>query len=342
MQTDFPLVVVGDPGRAAEFVPLAHRCMTELATALHLPGIAITVRVVDDFVAAVLDAAARGELPNFGSYDPERVGGIAAAKNIVMTADGSVVEIIVDAGLLADPDVTPGHLLWLLLHEFMHPVSGRLRATCGTDLTTSPNSRCAEARKIAYRALEELRCDRLAGALLTQTATVTLDDGTTQPLTLARLNDLGYTLSVHAALDDRVYPGWPDLVDQYRTWQIPLEQLWNDLVHATDGVINLLGRAQAEVESIGHASVFRGVEEHPAVRLYLGPVWQQVTDALARQPALAPATAFGDQEQQALDVAEAAILDLWQRLGVEVAVTDAGMRLNVAAPARDAVQHAVS
>ncbi|WP_433221396.1 hypothetical protein ACQP00_20525 [Dactylosporangium sp. CS-047395] len=153
----------------------------------------------------------------------------------------------------------------------MHPVSGRLRAVCGTDLTASSNSRCAEARMIAYRALEELRCDRLAGALLGLTATVTRDDGTTQPLTLARLNDLGYTLSLHAALDDHVYPGWADLVDRYRTWQIPVEQVWNDLVHASDGVINMLGRAQAEVESIGHTSVFHGVEEHPAVRLYLGP-----------------------------------------------------------------------
>ncbi|WP_433221394.1 hypothetical protein ACQP00_20520 [Dactylosporangium sp. CS-047395] len=93
MQTDFPLTVVGDPGRPAEFVALAHGCITELATALQVPGIAIIVRVVDDFVAVVLDAAARGELPNSGSYHPQRVAGTAAAKNVVMAVDYSAVEI---------------------------------------------------------------------------------------------------------------------------------------------------------------------------------------------------------------------------------------------------------
>ncbi|WP_433221398.1 hypothetical protein ACQP00_20530 [Dactylosporangium sp. CS-047395] len=61
---------------------------------------------------------------------------------------------------------------------------------------------------------------------------------------------------------------------------------------------------------------------------------------MAGQPVLAPAAEFAFQEQQVLDAAEAAILDLWLRLGVELTTTEGEMRLTVAAPDLDPSQHA--
>lgn len=186
-------------------------------------------------------------------------------------------------------------------------------------------------------AVDEYRCDRIANAVLGALCTATAD-GVTRPLRQADLlaGEAGYRGGLSELLDQHVYPAWPHLVQAYREWQIPLNEMWGRLVTATDQTLTLLAHAEAEAVSADEPGPVDGPDrEHPAIRLYLAPVWTAVIEAATAHPLVPSPSDFGDVERRILDTGEDALFEMWRTLGVTVSSTPSGADyLHVADPQR--------
>lgn len=92
----------------------------------------------------------------------------------------------------------------------------------------------------------------------------TVDGGEPQPVTIATLRGHVYTGELALAHDAIVHPGWPDLIDRYRTGQIGVTDIYETLVKQIEGVIKLVAHADAVATSAGLAPVVTGGADHPA------------------------------------------------------------------------------
>lgn len=113
---------------------------------------------------------------------------------------------------------------------------------------------------------------------------------------------------------------WPELVQHYRTWQIPLGEMFERLsgdIFETFKVLTLrtmaadLGGAGALLEQEPFVSM-------PATRLYLADTWPPFYGVLAARPPLLPVDQWRPAELELGDRAVAMMTELWRRLGIRV------------------------
>jgi hypothetical protein len=106
------------------------------------------------------------------------------------------------------------------------------------------------AEVLAFAAAEEYRCERLALLLVEQVITATATDDRGEPITLAAAIGGPYVNNVTAALD-AVSPGLEDAILRYRTHQITLQQMWNEVARISEEVLLYVSHAEAHSDLDG-------------------------------------------------------------------------------------------
>ncbi|WP_256790284.1 hypothetical protein [Frankia sp. AvcI1] len=280
--------------------------------------------MADDFRAEVERTWAESDAFGGGDghpYTVDRVGGgLAVAKTIPMTSDRSRFHIVIDGmqlGEFLDPQEW-AYSTTLIAHELVHPLLERLRWASGAmEGVNFPSHTPSEyARSISRCAFDELRADLVAGMVLGQMFTATPQDGAPRPMTIVDVIGDGQRLSVGEVLDDVVYPGWPDLVQSFRTRRIDLERMWSTLVSQTDQAMTLLAHVEAQAVGTDRTGPLEAeFAGHRGTCLYLGPAWGAILDA-GRQNPLPTLSEFREQEHALLREGEEAIIQMWERLGL--------------------------
>jgi hypothetical protein len=312
--------------RFVSTVRFAHHVISSVPQFAGVPSTKVQVVITSDFVATVQrvlhDRGQQGDL-----YAVERLGGSAVAKTMRTSDDYSAHTVVFDGTLWpADSNPVSPFGLVLAAHEMSHVMLGRSRWASGAlEEVVFPSVTPVEsARSMVRTAVEELRADVLAGTALGIAASTTID-GETRP---SRPGDLvghdGYRKQLASVLGANVYPGWPDTVHRYRTRQIPLEQMWKHIAESTDQVLTLLAHCQAEAHfAEASTGVFdEAIAEHRGVELYLRPTWDPIMEAFASQGVLPDFADTRSAELEILDVAEAAVMALWERLGLTMDIRD--------------------
>lgn len=288
-----------------------------------VPPTEVVVVLTDNFVLTAdellaADAASAGT--EHQTFTTERVAGTVAAKNIPMSADGSTIAVVFNADYhhFVAPELQ-AHSLFLIAHELTHPLLTRLRAASGSmqSLVPPPTELASIARGITVGAIDEYRADLVADLILGKFASATVD-GKTRPLRMTELlGGTGHRGNIPDVINDHVYPGWPDLIDDYRSGEFSLMELARKVIVSTDQVFTALGHAEAEAAVAGEENAFNeACSDHRGVVLYLGPAWSQIMEVVDQQSFLPALETFAAREQNVIEVGESAILEMWAKLGL--------------------------
>jgi hypothetical protein len=319
-------------------VSLVSTVLNSFAAILEVPPVSVEMVLADDFVQEVERCWQRAEQDLVGTFDPERLGGIVAAKSIYLRADVSHVCIVFDGAKWPDEPTIADQLFWtwLISHELAHPCLGRLRYVSGAlDGVPFPSVTPREvARSLTRGAIEEFRCDLVGEMVLKHALRITLD-GKEQNLGIYDVWGGGYNSQFGEVISEHVYPGWPDKVEEYRNWRISLDELWQHIGRQTDQVMTLLGHAEAEsISGEVEPPLVGPLAEHRGVQLYLGPAWRAIIEE-ARNAGFPNLHEFREAERRLCDIGEQAILGMWAKLGLTAEeLENRDFRLNVAEPLR--------
>lgn len=277
-----------------------------------------------DFQASVHDLLQQLHGPDQPAYTTERLGGTAIAKNIPMNEDYSKIAIVMSAHPWAPGEESRGLAigLFLLGHELTHAVLARLRVLSGAlDGVTFPSTtpRLA-ARSITRIAVDEVRADRVADIVLSQSVTKTVE-GEEVRVNITDAELLGptpYRDALAVLLVTRVYPGWRDAVNEYRNFGVTLEDLMRKLIEETDQVMTCVGHAEAEAQSTPEsADLFvPPASAGPGATWLIGPVWKAIRTVSIEHPLVPALSDFKAAELAILDEGERELFAMWERLGI--------------------------
>lgn len=258
------------------------------------------------------------------NYSTERLGGEAVAKNIAITADSSLIKIVLNKNMLsmAFNEATIA-TIFVIAHELTHPIIDRTRAKLGIlDGVNFPSKTPTEyARSISRSASDEYWADHLASIILGTITTATPSEGG-EKFKLNHGHVYGgtedYRQQISRVLDSHIYPGWPRRTLEYRVGNIDLDTLWEKTLTETDQVITLLAHSQACEDNSGkNNSVFtEQITKHKAFRLYLGPAWQKISDSLRSMPIALGIDGFAESDLAITNAGEIALKEMWKNLGI--------------------------
>ena len=316
---------------------LAHEVLTAVPQFASVPQTTVQAIITADFVATVQRVLDEIGDPN-QNYGTERLGGLAVAKAIRTADDFSAHTVVFDADLwAADTLAVSPFGLELASHEMAHVMLGRARWVSGAlEGVEFPTVTPIEVARSAVRtAVEEYRADMIAGTVLGSAVSIA-QDGKTRPARPGDfIGDNSYRDQLAVVLDTTVYPGWPDTVQRYRTRHLTLEQMWTQIAESTDQVLTLLGHCEAESHFGDERGAFKATTAaHRGAELYVRPMWSPIMEAVEAQ-GLPELVDTKTAELELLDVGEAAVLGMWERLGWDVEVQQDGrFAIWVSAPER--------
>ncbi len=332
-----------DPAIKASFeeaIKFAHTIIFNGPWAQDLDATLITASLNDDFIGAVRKVGDNQHIksPELDAYDTERFGGTVAAKTMPITDDHKEVRILFNGQLWTHGDDRSKLIaLKSALHEMAHALIGTLRWQSGAlDGVTFPSRTPAEyARSIVRIAAEECRVEMLCALVLSKIAT-TEKDGVSRPIRPTDLEIGFYRDRLKEILDSKIHPGWPDLIQSYREYQIPLDKAWLQIVNETGQALTLLAFCEAEAESLERQPpLFDELEQHRGAKLYLAPAWGEVSIVLKSQSVIPGLQEFKDREIELLDVGERAVFSIWRSLGLTFDIRpDKSYGIKVQAPHR--------
>jgi hypothetical protein len=317
-------VVLGAPSvsteAAAEFRSTARLIFSgyaALRTRLGIPASRVTAILADDFVGEV-----QQRIPFGGVFEAERVGGARAiAKNLCLTDDCSEVAVVFDAESWRGPsdDVDRLFRATIIGHELAHVIQARAsRASGAMDGVELPSVTPYEGFRSASRILaNEYRADALAEVVVGAMASVEIN-GEPRPFATWFYRDRSY-INALVGLLSAAHPSWPDLVDRYRNWEIPIEEMFGTLASEIDQTLTLLVHAQAFADAAGGTGDLLGkpeIEPLAAVRLYLAEPLKPFIDLIRDAPALASLSDTRDLEGELVRVGLGAHLEIYRRLGI--------------------------
>lgn len=208
-----------------------------LRSNLDLPSAAVRVVLADDFVGEV-ERHLRGpfRVEEGGAFTTERVGGVVAAKTLDQVGDASDFVIVFNASLwtyATDPE-TRLTLAHLVAHELAHPIIDRTRHVSGVmDGVLIPSVAGLEAAASMARIMVgEYRADRLADEVVSRYITASAD-GEVKPAFIWMTMADTYRENLESVLG-RAHPSWPDIVQEYREWRMPLDQMYGTITSLLD------------------------------------------------------------------------------------------------------------
>jgi hypothetical protein len=295
--------------------------------------------VADDFRDAVRENwGVTGDEPEF---EPARLGGIVAAKNLPQDELYESVVIVFDAQACEVADDESGSKklahAFLLAHELTHPLLSRVRALSRVHAATDADGEISP-RGIARVIADEYRADRFADLIISRLLRATVN-GADKPATQWLLVGEPYTAWAASVLE-QTYPQWPDLVDSYRLRRLSLVEMWDRLRSNLGQVLTTLTHVQALMDSHDDVNgeaprdvLPSMVVSHRGADLYLLPC-QRVFEVLRQQPLItAPDNAFA-LEGELLREADDVFRQVWASLGLKVSPQAGGVYIDVRAPRR--------
>lgn len=136
-------------------------------------------------------------------------------------------------------------------------------------------------RSISRIIADEYRADYLASVMLGQFGVASNSDGEREPLHAGHVFGETHFQRFTEVLDSHIWPGWPDLVMDYRNGRVELEVMWSRVVSQTEQTLTLLAHAQATGDVAKASGPLDGANAaHPGVTHYLQPVWEAFVSAL--------------------------------------------------------------
>jgi hypothetical protein len=284
------------------------------ATALNVPDFAVTFVLTSDFESSVRRRTGEDE------FVAERVGAVAARRTIPDDDDHARCDVVVDTSFV-DDGATPVHVMWSMAHEVCHVLLRRMRsAVPGITLPPGHVPFDRDAGDIALHAYDEYRCDNFANWVLTHG--VRRSPGEVRASGHEFVGD-AYADLLRTALDERVHPGWPDLVRAYRQHETSLGHLVRSVQDETREVLALAAHAHAVAASGGAGSPLTGLP-HRGAELYLEPAWSEIVDKLSDTPLVPALAEFSRSDALVFTVGSAALCRLWERLGISSRWTSEG------------------
>jgi hypothetical protein len=180
------------------------------------------------------------------------------------------------------------------------------------------------ARAIGRITCEEYRADRLAAVFLSLFVT-TERDGTTEPIKTWWVWG-GITLNAARDALSRAYPLWPETVQSYREWKIPLMAMYQNVADYASQSLSLLAHAQAEADAAKAGDIIAMPElcDLPAVSLYLAEPWSGLLEAIRNEPLLPTLRSMPASEERLWVAGQEAVYEIWKRLGVTIQPHDDG------------------
>lgn len=282
----------------------------------------VKVVLADDFAGAVerYYVPRAGEVANAGWYVAERFGGRAAAKCLDQTSDASHVIVVFDSSSWRSSSsdaLSRAKGFGALAHEFSHIVINRARYDSGVmEGVILPSVTGHEwARSLSRMLADEYRVDRIADYVVS--ACIQVSGGEAPDGLEWKVGRDDY-LAAAAEVLATVHPGWADLVDEYRNWRIPMDEMWGRIQHAFEQVLTLLVHAQAHADAARAGEVFQMAElaDRPAIHLYLGPLTDFLNE-VRRWPVLMDRRHVVETETAITAAGERAMLAIWARLGLK-------------------------
>lgn len=219
-----------------------------------------------------------------------------------------------------------------------HPVIERARQVAGVmeDVPRPSVTADQTMRSMARIMAGEYRADGLADLVLGQCVTIGAP-GDTQPASHWALRGHEYLENVRAVVE-RAHPAWPDLVQAYREWRIPIEEMWGSLITSIDQTLTMILHAQAAADAAEFGMNILeepALAELPATRLYLAPTWSTFIAAIRQQPLLAPMKLVPEIEARVTESGAGSVRTILRLLGVTpVDHGDGAWGIEVQAPIR--------
>jgi hypothetical protein len=283
-----------------------------------IPGTAITAILADDFAGEVNQHS-----PAFVTepFDPVRVGGEAAAKNLQQSDDASSVVIVFAARHWCAEVDGIGRLsnLYVTAHELAHPMLTRASHVSGAmDGVELPSITPHEGARSGARIMAgEYRADILAEAILGSMGTAEVG-GVTRGSNTWLFRGETYLAGLGDVLG-AAHPSWPDTVDRYRDHEISLDEMWPSIARSLDQTLTMLIHGQAAADAAETGIDLLRVPEIaalPAVRLYLADVLDDFITSLRATPAVLPLKDAKAAEDAYTQVGAEMHLEIWKRLGI--------------------------
>ncbi|MEU1425328.1 hypothetical protein [Kitasatospora sp. NPDC005751] len=302
--------------------------MTQVAAeAWSVPPFELTIVLSGDFDASIADREV--------GFTPERLGGgTVGGKTTPVQRDYTVVEVFVDATTADDFDL----LAWIhtVLHDYGHVFLGRLRAAAGTrpPYPTRDQTLPEIGAIWAFETADEYRCELLSDRLMKapQKGGVVSSPDSSIIMNLELVMGDRYRYALADLLGPVVHPGWPDLVGSRLDGDIDVFDMFNRLVAETGNVLKVVGYADALERTAERGRILDFAPDHPAVVLYLGPVWSPIARLLEGGPVIPSLSDFAEVDSRLQELGQG-IVDMWERLGVTGYLTDGDVS-EVEPPAR--------
>jgi hypothetical protein len=304
-------------------VTMTFRFVAALLTERALDVPVTRVLAAHDLLAAVTSESARLGLPPDRRKGLERVGGALAGK-CLRAEDGRRATVVLPLELARAVDGDCQLLgVEVVTHELAHVLYGAIRDT-EVDRIEGVSLPWEVAEVVAILAAEEFRVDQIGRVLVEKIVTTTDEDGKEIPLANLPpqfLQRLPAALNVFS-------PDLEETIQQYRVLQIPLEDMWNAVARASEGIALYMAHTEAANVQEHHA-----IEEvdHPAVEL-LEPLWRPLFDHLRDTPMLLQAGEWATDRARLRQIGRDGFVEVWRRLGLEARPEGDGFYLSVTDP----------
>jgi hypothetical protein len=300
---------------------LVFRVLGYVRRSARLPSSRLVAILADDFVGEVERWTTLPHPMEGPRFNPERSFGRTVAKSLRQTSDSAHVVLVFGSSYWRDVLNPERHLTMraALAHEFTHPILDRARSASGA-LATEPSPPVTgreQAREIARSVCDEYRCERMAGIFIGLTTSVEIN-GTTHPGSPWYVTGPGWMDALRGVIG-AAHPLWPDTVQRYREREIELMRMFVDVASSVAATLEAVARARAEADSADEqVDIFddASIAMLPATRLYLREPWLAFLATLRTEPLLPSLLAFPAAEERMVSSGEAAIVDIWSRLGL--------------------------
>jgi hypothetical protein len=285
----------------------------------------LSVLVTDDIMASADAEGMRLGIGPDRRSGTERAGGVVAGKALLSDDSTEAVVLLSKDSLLANDGSARLQTATALAHEFSHILYGAVRnATVGISPDRWLPWEIAEV--LPFGAAEEYRCDRLAVMLVEPVITATDDCG--EPIALAAVIGGPYVNNITAALD-AVSPGLEDTILRYRTREMELQQMWNEVARTTEEVLLFVAHAEAHsnldrplLDTIGH----KGAS-------FLRPIAAPLFEHLQTTPLLPESGDWAEDRTTLRGIGRDGVMAMWALLGLHPRPEGDGFYLEVTDPA---------
>jgi len=303
---------------------LCHQVFAKMATEAGMPKL-IEIILAEDFDKMVIERMRKNKEYE-KQFTSERPFGHVAAKNLVQDDLHEHIVIVFNASDWCREMSCTGNgkllQLALIAHELAHPFLARMRQASGAAIgVVYPSITPSEsARSLSRIIIDEYYADFLADLIVCQLCTKTVN-GESSPahvwdvLGQPSLESLKHHISDAAT----VFPGH---VNNYRTRQIPLEDMWGKVLTATEHLFTMYIHARALADATGEKIPILDspeIKALPFVQKHIPESTYNFLNKFREHNPLLSVNNWREMENDVVPAGEIAFREIWQRLGLTFA-----------------------